>query len=455
MKCYRCGSKLGRQNICLKCGAPLDTYRLIVRRANSLYNSGLEKAWVRDLTGAIEDLQQCLVYDKHHIDARNLLGLIYHEIGEDAEAMAEWAISESFQPEENLATALIKKFIDSDQIEQCNLAVRKYNHSLSLVNSVDRSYDLALLQLQKVVRINPKFVKAYQMMALLYIHDGEYAKAEKILRTALNINHTDVACLRYLQEIEDKVSRRETGREKREKVLLEKANESKGVVVPTYREGSGILQTVLHVFGGVVLGLLVCYFLLIPGIRQRLQRESNEKVMSYGDMLSAKDLELSELRAQLEDMEAEKNNANEQLEGYTGRDGVVAAYEKLLKAADDYYSGEYGEVAGVLDQLDETVRGTNYQKVYKKLKESVNTEGMSELYKKGYDAYQARDFEAARDYLTQCLAIDPDYPDAMFWLGLSYHNLGDKEKAFQYYDRLIAEFPELSYAQRAAELKNE
>ena len=42
MKCYRCGSKLGRQNICLKCGAPLDTYRLIVRRANSLYNSGHE-----------------------------------------------------------------------------------------------------------------------------------------------------------------------------------------------------------------------------------------------------------------------------------------------------------------------------------------------------------------------------------------------------------------------------
>ena len=455
MKCYRCGSKLGRQNICLKCGAPLDTYRMIVRRANSLYNSGLEKAWVRDLSGAIEDLQQCLVYDKHNIDARNLLGLVYHEIGEDADAMAEWAISESYQPEDNLATTLTKKFIDAEQIERCNQAVRKYNHSLSLANGIDHSYDLALLQLQKVVRINPKFVKAYQLLALLHIRDGEYAKAEKALRTALNINHTDVVCLRYLQEVEEKVNRRESGREKREKVLLEKANESKGVVVPTYREGSGILQTVLYVFGGVILGLLVCYFLLIPGIRQRLQRESNEKVMSYGDMLSAKDLELSELKTQLEGLEAEKNSANEQLEGYAGRDGVVASYEKLLKAADDYYSGEDGAVADVIDQLDETVTGANYQAVYKKLKDSLNTEGMSELYKKGYDAYQARDFEAARDYLTQCLAIDPDYPDALFWLGLSYHNLGDRETAFKYYDRLIAEFPELSYAQRAAELKNE
>ena len=372
MKCYRCGSKLGRQNICLKCGAPLDTYRLIVRRANSLYNSGLEKAWVRDLTGAIEDLQQCLVYDKRNIDARNLLGLIYHEIGEDAEAMAEWAISESFQPEDNPATTLIKKVIDSDQIEQCNMAVRKYNHSLSLASGIDHSYDLALLQLQKVVRINPKFIRAYQLMALLYIHDEEYTKAEKALRTALNINHSDAVCLRYLQEIEDKVSRRESGREKREKVLLEKANESKGVVVPTYREGSGIFQTVLYVFGGVILGLLVCYFLLVPGIRQRLQRESNAKVMSYGDMLSAKDLELSELKAQLEELEAEKNSANEQLEGYTGTDGVVASYEKLLKAADDYYSGEYGAALEALDQLDETVSGANYQAVYRKLKDSLN-----------------------------------------------------------------------------------
>ena len=73
MKCYRCGSELGRQDICLKCGAPLNTYRLIVRRANSLYNSGLEKARVRDLSGAIEALQLCLEYDKHHIQARNLL----------------------------------------------------------------------------------------------------------------------------------------------------------------------------------------------------------------------------------------------------------------------------------------------------------------------------------------------------------------------------------------------
>ena len=75
------------------------------------------------------------------------------------------------------------------------------------------------------------------------------------------------------------------------------------------------------------------------------------------------------LKAQLEGLEAEKDSANEQLEGYTGRDGVVASYEKLLKAADDYYSGEYGAALEALEQLDETVSGTNYQAVYRKLRQ--------------------------------------------------------------------------------------
>lgn len=454
MKCYRCGAELGRQDICLKCGAPLDTYRLIVRRSNNLYNSGLEKAGVRDLTGAIEDLQQSLVFYKRNTQARNLLGLIYHEIGEDAEAMAEWVISENYEPENNLATVLMKKMVDNEQIERCNTAVRKYNHSLMLAKGVDHSYDLALLQLQKVIRINPKFMKAYQLMALIYIQNEDYTKASKVLKTALDINHSDAVCLQYQQEISGELERRDKGKERRDK-LLEKANESKGVVVPTYREGNGILQAVLYVFGGVFLGVLICHFLLIPGIRQQIQRDSNERVMSYGDMLSAKDLEITELKDQIEALEHEKDNTREELEGYTGKNGVVEAYEKLLKVADAYYTGDYLAAVDGFADLDGTVGGSTYQAVYKKLEEAVDTNARDDLYRRGYDAYQARNFEEAKEYLTKCLEIDPDYPDAMFWLGLSYHNLGDRETAFQYYDRLIAEFPETSYAQRSAELKLE
>ena len=45
--------------------------------ANGYYNQWLEKARIRDLSGAAECLKKSLHFNKYQTDARNLLGLIY------------------------------------------------------------------------------------------------------------------------------------------------------------------------------------------------------------------------------------------------------------------------------------------------------------------------------------------------------------------------------------------
>ena len=60
--------------------------------SNAYYNDALEKAGVRDLSGAIESLKISLRFNKLNIDARNLLGLIYYEMGEVVTALTEWVI---------------------------------------------------------------------------------------------------------------------------------------------------------------------------------------------------------------------------------------------------------------------------------------------------------------------------------------------------------------------------
>lgn len=45
--------------------------------ANCYYNLGLERARLRDLSGAAELLKKSLTFDKYQKDARNLLGLIF------------------------------------------------------------------------------------------------------------------------------------------------------------------------------------------------------------------------------------------------------------------------------------------------------------------------------------------------------------------------------------------
>ena len=71
--------------------------------ANSFYNLGLEKARLRELTGAVECLKKSLRFDKYQMDARNLLGLVFYEMGETADALTQWVISINLKPEGNRA----------------------------------------------------------------------------------------------------------------------------------------------------------------------------------------------------------------------------------------------------------------------------------------------------------------------------------------------------------------
>ena len=76
MNCPRCGNPVpARRQYCEVCGTDISIYRKIIRLSNRYYNSGLEKAKVRNLSGAVADLQKSLEMNKRNIEARRL-----HEI---------------------------------------------------------------------------------------------------------------------------------------------------------------------------------------------------------------------------------------------------------------------------------------------------------------------------------------------------------------------------------------
>ena len=103
MNCYKCGCPLSEKDFCTGCGADVGTYKSLIFLSNQYYNEGLERAKVRDLTGAKEKLRQCLKLNKVNTQARNLLGLVYFELGELVEALTEWVISTTYQQEKNIA----------------------------------------------------------------------------------------------------------------------------------------------------------------------------------------------------------------------------------------------------------------------------------------------------------------------------------------------------------------
>ena len=88
MNCIYCGTPLSDIDYCTGCGADITILKRVARISNLLYNEGLDKARVRDLSGAIKSLKRSLEFNKENKDARNLLGLVYFESGEVVSALS-------------------------------------------------------------------------------------------------------------------------------------------------------------------------------------------------------------------------------------------------------------------------------------------------------------------------------------------------------------------------------
>ena len=108
MRCFRCGSVLSDADYCESCGIDVSVYKKIVKLSNTYYNMGLAKARNRDLSGAADLLRRSVRIDKNNINARNLLGLVYFEMGECVQALSEWVISKNIKPDKNLADEYLK-----------------------------------------------------------------------------------------------------------------------------------------------------------------------------------------------------------------------------------------------------------------------------------------------------------------------------------------------------------
>ena len=131
MRCYNCGNVLSENDFCTSCGVDVDVYKKIVRNSNSLYNNGLIKAQQRDLSGAADQLRRSIKLNKHNIKARNLLGLVYFEMGEVVQAMAEWVVSKNIKPEKNLADVYITTLQSNpNKLDTINQTIRKFNIAL-------------------------------------------------------------------------------------------------------------------------------------------------------------------------------------------------------------------------------------------------------------------------------------------------------------------------------------
>ena len=191
----------------------------IVYQSNYWYNDGLRKAKIRDMSGAIMSLRKSLQFNRENIAARNLLGLVYYGIGEVPEALVEWIISKNLKSRDNIADYYIKNVQSSaKELEQIDLAIKKYNQCLTYCRQ--NGEDLAAIQLKQVIAAHPTFLKAYQLLTLIYLHTGQYSQARQTIKTARKLDTTNEITLLYMHELTKKGKKENKKKRKRKKKRL-------------------------------------------------------------------------------------------------------------------------------------------------------------------------------------------------------------------------------------------
>ncbi len=459
MNCYNCGALLTENDFCTSCGADVRHYKKIIGLSNMYYNDGLEKANVRDLSGAIRSLRECLKLNKFHIDARNLLGLVYFEMGETVNALSEWVLSKNLKSEKNIADDYIEAVQNNpSQLENLNQAIKKYNQAL--VYCQQGSLDLAVIQLKKVLSINPRFLRAHQLLALLYIQSEDWEKAKRELNKCGRIDVRNTTTLRYMKEVngamvEDDNKGVHRNRKTEDVIKYQSGNETiiQPVNVQEPRKGFSFL---IYLLIGAAVGLAVALTLIMPAQMQGLRTQLNEESRSVGEQLEKRNAELNELQAQVTELEAQNTELTNELDAYAGTDGTLQTVEDLLNAAYIYLDTpeDIESLAGALEAVDaESMDSENiseaYRNLYDKLLELAGPEISQTCLANGNSAYRDGDYDTAITELERAFNYDETNSDALLLLGDAYRRNGDSRNATRIYNQVTELFPNTDNARRA------
>ena len=384
MNCMNCGAFLTDMDLdyCPNCGYNVLIQKKVDYLSKIFYNQGLEKASIRDLSGAIACLKQSLMYDKRNIRARNLLGLVYFETGEVVSALSEWVISKNLQPTRNLASEYINKLqANPNKLAAINETLKKYNHALMLCR--EGHEDMAAIQLRKILTQNSKLIKGYHLLALIQMKNGEWNKARRILKKAARIDKTNTTTLRFLREVDEQTGVT-TRLEKKKKGLFRSGTKenpdtdilgSERVAQPTvYREHSKV-SVFFILMAGIAAGAVAFWLLAVPAIRQGIYQEANQQIVQYSESLASQGAELTKAQGEAKESGDTVESVTQEL---TTEQAKSESYQALLQAYTYYQQQNLDEAAVEIQKVHVDVLTDSMKSVYTTIRDATGVAGIGD-----------------------------------------------------------------------------
>ena len=415
--------------------------------ANSYYNLGLEKAQIRDLSGAAECLKKSLRFNKYQTDSRNLLGLIYYELGEVADAIVQWVISLNLQPENNRCDYYLDEIQRKPgRLEVASQNVKKYNQALWYAQT--GSYDLAILQLVSAVEENDHYVKAQLLLALLCISQENYIRAGKALRRVLQIDRSNQKALWYMSVVKKNTGRAEIERQQLDHAFSHSRLEDDNIILPpTYRESTGG-QMVIHILVGVVLGVAAFMTLVMPSIEERINSEHNQEILEYSEQLSQSNIRADQLESQLAQAEGARDTAEASLESVVSDSGgTISQYASLARILQAYREDDFRTAVQIYAGMNTAlITDPNLAPILEEIQTDMAEDGYQVLDELGDEAAGSGDYAGAVSYYDASLRIQPDNAAVMYDKAAALKAQGQEDEADDLFGQIIDAYPDTDYA---------
>jgi tetratricopeptide (TPR) repeat protein len=454
MNCPKCGTPLENTYRCPKCEYEEPTMKRIIRASNYHYNVGLSKAKIRDLSGAITSLQMSLKYNKRNTKARNLLGLVYFQMGETVSALSEWVISVHFQSKGNVARNYIKKVQNNQgQLQVINNTIQNYNLALKYLE--EGNGDLAIIELKKVVNLNPNYIRAYQLLGLLYIQHKQYSAARKILSRALKLDRNNITTVRYMNELVGySRQKRKGGDVEREKAAYVQIKDPNPIVIERtsggYTDFNTSTLSFVNILIGIIIGAAVVGLLLVPSIQKTKASEYNQAVVGYSSQISERNKEITSLQNQVDTLTDENDKLKNNMDSVGSGADSEQNDKRLIQAMKSYLDNDFVTAGTVLADVDKTLLdGQEAQDVYDFLLTNTKDTVVNQLYEEACEYYDQKDYMNAVTYFRKVLNLNPDSVEAWYNMGRAYQYLTDFEQARNCYNTIINNYGDSDYANDA------
>ncbi len=448
MNCRVCNMPMENTFVCPHCGTTDKVLKKIIYSSNWHYNRGLQRARVKDLSGAIVSLTRALKYNKRNTDARNLLGLIYYQMGEIVPALGEWVISVHFQEKGNLAAEYIERIQNNPaKLDAANRVIQRYNQALKYI--AQKNDEMAVIELKKVVNMSPTYVKAYQVLGLLYMRRKQYRNARKALMSAVKVDRNNMDTLRYMRELNQVYKRSDQDR----RSGFTQISDPNPIVIeentsPDIREYNTGFLSFVNVLIGIVIGAAVIWLLIVPSITKRNAADYNQQVIEYSAQIAERNKEIDGLQNQISDLQTDLSRYQSEVGDAVNDAG--ASQQLLWQAMAAFLHDDTYEAGNAVAGIDPSaLTDAQMKQVYEQLRERTGDAVTDALYSQALASYESGDFLASIEGFTKVLRMDDEYNSAIFYMGRAYHQLGDLVNAATYYKRLVQSAPDTQMGEEA------